>query len=75
MSKCPEGLQKTLTAFENYCINWKLKVNTNKNGNIFSPCRTPISQLKNGNMHVRESHESTHSEVTCYRYALEYMAT
>ena len=30
MSKCPEGLQKTLTAFENYCINWKLKVNTSK---------------------------------------------
>ena len=47
----------------------------NKNGDIISPCRTPISQLKNGNMHVRERHENTHSEVKFYRYALEYMAT
>lgn len=30
MSETPEGLQKTLTAFENYCNNWKLKVNTSK---------------------------------------------
>ena len=30
MSETPEGLQKTLTAFENYCNNWKLKVHTCK---------------------------------------------
>jgi hypothetical protein len=30
MSETPQGLQKTLTAFENYCNNWKLKVNTSK---------------------------------------------
>lgn len=30
MSETPEGLQKTLTAFENHCNNWKLKVNTTK---------------------------------------------
>ena len=30
MSETPEGPQKTLTAFENYCNNWKLKVVTSK---------------------------------------------
>ena len=30
MSETPQGLQKTLTAFENYCNNWKLKANTSK---------------------------------------------
>lgn len=30
MFETPECLQKTLTAFENYCNNWKLKVNTSK---------------------------------------------
>ena len=26
MSETPEGLQKTFTAFENYCNNWKIHV-------------------------------------------------
>ena len=30
MSETPEGSQKTLTAFENYNNNWKLKLNTSK---------------------------------------------
>jgi hypothetical protein len=30
MSETPEGLQKALTAFENYYNNWKLKLNTSK---------------------------------------------
>ena len=36
MSETPEGLQKTLTAFENYCNNWKLKVHT---------CKTKVAVL------------------------------
>ena len=30
MSETPEGSQKTLTAFENYYNNWKLKLNTSQ---------------------------------------------
>lgn len=30
MSESPEGLQSALDVFDNYCSEWKLKVNTSK---------------------------------------------